>query len=256
MSRHWPVVLASKLDEFIERRNERIRRDGIILYVLGVASLLYGIWGPAQEKHWTWGLVLGFIYFLMGTWRMLAYKRSLSLDSEPVMLASGPKTMYCPTCAQLNTIDVRFCNKCGQNLKVVSQAMTRRLPAVITNRLDRYIEKNRTIRRGTGTKSAVGATVLLALGLYALITGGAIVGEPGFLILLACSMFVVSLWETILEKRDFSSISHSAEARPELPTDKLNLQISPAPSVTEPTTRLFDQGTEDSSLQSNERATK
>jgi len=244
MSRHLPVILASKLDEFIERRNERIRRDGIILYVFGVASLFYGIWGPAQENDLRTGLVLAFIYFLMGTWRMLAYKRSLSSDSEPVMLASGPKTMYCPTCAQLNSIDVRFCYKCGQNLKVVSQAMTRHLPSVITNRLDRYIEKNRTIRRGTGTKSAVGATVLLALGLYELITGGAIVGEPGFLILLACSMFVVSVWEGILERREFGSISYSAEVRPELLTDTLNLQSSPPPSVSESTTELLDQGTD------------
>lgn len=35
--------------------------------------------------------------------------------------------MYCPSCGAQNNEDVRFCRKCGADLRVVSQAMTKRL---------------------------------------------------------------------------------------------------------------------------------
>jgi uncharacterized membrane protein YvbJ len=46
MTRHLPMVLVGKVDEFIERRNERLRRDSIFAYLSGVFFLFLDVWDP------------------------------------------------------------------------------------------------------------------------------------------------------------------------------------------------------------------
>ena len=53
--------------------------------------------------------------------------------------------MYCPSCAAQNNEDVRFCRKCGADLRVVSQAMTKRLGwwKYIAAKIDDRVEAKR-----------------------------------------------------------------------------------------------------------------
>ena len=169
MTRRLPVVLASKLDEYLTRRNERLRRDSVIYCLVGFTYLLMGIWEPAM-------LLAAFAVFGFGVWNMLAYRRSLALESESGTLTTAPilQSMYCPRCGESNDAHTRFCRACKENLQVVAQAMRRRLPAFITNKLDRYIErKNKRIRRES-IGGAVFGILSLLFGVIVLTTGGGI----------------------------------------------------------------------------------
>ncbi len=56
--------------------------------------------------------------------------------------------MFCPKCGESNGDETKFCRACGENLKVVAQAMTGRMPVALATKLDAYIErKNERLRR-------------------------------------------------------------------------------------------------------------
>jgi hypothetical protein len=44
LARHLPVRLVSRLDEYVERKSERMLRDGILTGLSGVFLLISGIW--------------------------------------------------------------------------------------------------------------------------------------------------------------------------------------------------------------------
>jgi zinc-ribbon domain len=96
MSRHLPVMLVSKLDEYVERKNERMRRDGILTGFSGVFLLVSGIWQLASNPG-AWlpaaFMFLGALIMLMASmWDMLAYKRTRSRDVRNRGLPSAPET--------------------------------------------------------------------------------------------------------------------------------------------------------------------
>jgi hypothetical protein len=96
MSKHMPVMLVSKLDQYLERKNERIRRDGIMTGLSGLFLLISGIWQLASNPGaWfsaTFMLVGAFILFMASMWDMFAYRRSLSRKTENTRLASAAET--------------------------------------------------------------------------------------------------------------------------------------------------------------------
>ena len=53
MARHLPFRLVSRLDEYVERKSERMRRDGILTGLSGVFLLISGIWQLASNPG-TW----------------------------------------------------------------------------------------------------------------------------------------------------------------------------------------------------------
>ena len=48
--------------------------------------------------------------------------------------------MYCPKCGTENAEANKFCRACRENLKVISQAMKRRLPVVLASKLDQMLD--------------------------------------------------------------------------------------------------------------------
>jgi len=50
MKGHLPVVLASKIDAILDRRNEQFRRDSLLVFLFGVGCLLKGIFGLTGGK--------------------------------------------------------------------------------------------------------------------------------------------------------------------------------------------------------------
>ena len=83
-----PVTLASKLDAYIERKNERLRRDGIGSAVFGVCFVLLGVHELMKGTgvFGTGGIMLlfAFFMFLVSIWDMMAYNRSLNPRSRSV----------------------------------------------------------------------------------------------------------------------------------------------------------------------------
>ena len=53
--------------------------------------------------------------------------------------------MYCPACGSQNNDDVRFCRKCGADLRVVSRAMTKRISwwKYLATKIDDRVEAER-----------------------------------------------------------------------------------------------------------------
>ena len=87
MSKHLPVTLVSKLDNYLERKHERLRRDSILTGLSGLFLLVSGVWQGTHAGGWpTVFMLLGaLIFFLVSAWDMLVYKRSQlrrSQDSE------------------------------------------------------------------------------------------------------------------------------------------------------------------------------
>ena len=96
MSKHLPVVLASKLDQHIARKNNRMRRDGVLTGVSGLFLLLSGIWqlvsNPGAWLPAVLMMVGSLILFLASGWDLLAYKRSLSRAGRDAQLPSAATT--------------------------------------------------------------------------------------------------------------------------------------------------------------------
>ncbi len=83
MKSRLPVLLASKLDAYLERRNELIRRDGIVSALSGMVFLLMGIanriWGDGGWSGFGVPMFLACFMLLSSFWNYLAYQRSLSV---------------------------------------------------------------------------------------------------------------------------------------------------------------------------------
>ncbi len=96
MARHLPVRLVSKLDEYVERKNERMRRDGILTGLSGLFLLISGIWQVASSPGaWlpaAFMFVGALIMLMVSTWDMLAYKRSRSRDAQNARTGSTAET--------------------------------------------------------------------------------------------------------------------------------------------------------------------
>jgi len=96
MSKHMPIMLISKLDEYLARKNERLRRDGIVTGLAGLFLLISGIWQVASNAGASLPAVFMFagalIMFMMSLWDILAYRRSLSQRDQSAQLPSTSVT--------------------------------------------------------------------------------------------------------------------------------------------------------------------
>ncbi len=92
MARRFPASLLAKMDAYLERKNERLRRDSIVGVVLGSIFLFLCLYHVIIERE---GLSLNvgltfvsaFFCYLWAAWDFLVYKRSLS--GKPAELSGG-----------------------------------------------------------------------------------------------------------------------------------------------------------------------
>jgi hypothetical protein len=119
--------------------------------------------------------------------------------------------MYCPKCGIQDNGDTKFCRGCGENLKAISQVMSRRLPVILASKLDAYLErKNERLRRDS-IIGAVAGSLWLLYGLRTLVTGsGTVAPLP---IVLGCLLLLWALWEHITYKHSLSMDSESEKFR-------------------------------------------
>jgi|SRR6266850_6436963 len=150
--------------------------------------------------------------------------------------------MYCPKCGTQDNDDTKFCRGCGENLKVISQAMTRRLPVILASKVDAYLErKNERLRRDS-IIGAVAGCLWLLYGLRTLVTGAGTMAR--FPIVLGCLILLWALWEHMVYKHSLSRDSEREKLRG-ASTDELSrgdaAQVGePYASVTEFTTEHLD----------------
>ena|SRR6266850_1945283 len=156
--------------------------------------------------------------------------------------------MYCPKCGLQNSDDLKFCRGCGENLKVISQAMTRRLPAFLVRKMDAYIErKNQGLRRQSIGNAALGS-MFMFLGLYEVIGTGASWASKWFYIAYGCFMLFLGLWDHMVFKRSLSTEVRIVKMGGPATTNELPpydaAQIAEPPAgITESTTKQLDLAT-------------
>jgi hypothetical protein len=146
--------------------------------------------------------------------------------------------MYCPTCGNELTVELKYCNRCGANLT---------LPVASTPTVVAPVKL-------TVPSIVMGLTVVFGLGMIVASAGQmALVGiHPAAIIwmvlfasatLFGCIALMIRFWTKLLTlQRDVLTIQQQP-ARPVFP-DRTTLhhlppQMEPVPSVTENTTRTF-----------------
>ena len=138
---------------------------------------------------------------------------------------------------------MKFCRGCGENLKVISQAMSGRLPVILASKMDAYFEsKNERFRRDSILGAVIGSLWLL-FGIKTLITGGG--NLPGFHIIVGCVVLLWSFWQHMVYKRtlfirsNMENIRAAASAEGFQRNDVREITEPPA-SISEFTTERLD----------------
>src|SRR5258705_4453569 len=107
--------------------------------------------------------------------------------------------MYCPRCAAPNNDDMKFCRACGENLTVVAQAMSRRLPVTFVSKLDDYLARKHERLRRDSILTGLSGLFLLLSGVWQWTHAA---GWPTvFMLLGALILFLVSAWDLFAYKR-------------------------------------------------------
>ncbi len=154
--------------------------------------------------------------------------------------------MFCPKCGESNGDETKFCRACGENLKVVAQAMTGRLPVALAAKLDAYIERKNERLRRDGVGSAVFGLCFVLLAGYELWKGSPFFGTTGVMLLVAFFMLLASAWDIMAYNRSLSPRRRANPLSIADPADTYELpprRTTPAAihaSVTETTTRHLD----------------
>jgi len=148
--------------------------------------------------------------------------------------------MYCPKCGTKNAEANKFCRACRENLKVVSQAMKRRLPVVLASKFDQMLDnRSERLRRDSVFLFLMGLVFLAAK-----LSGSGAYGNSNGIFILILPAFLFSTWSYLAYRRsltpDFDWGTSSEETKNAEPFDKSGL-------VT------FDIG--DSQTESNARTT-
>jgi hypothetical protein len=156
--------------------------------------------------------------------------------------------MYCPHCGTQNLPDTKYCRRCGRDLRLVAQAITKSLPLLIAQRVDDAIDRGRggwrsyqlfrVENRRPYAQALMGLSALFIV-VWTLILGhGSISFASGFLLVMTASLFftnVRELWARKTRKRALDELNNPVTTK-EL-TEKKDI---PAASVTESTTRALD----------------
>jgi len=154
--------------------------------------------------------------------------------------------MYCPKCGIQNNDETKFCRGCGENLKVISQAMTRRLPVILASKMDAYLErKNERIRRDS-ILAAFNGCLFIFLALYNVIGNGASWSRWWIFLALGPFMLLWSLWDHWVYKRSLSldvKVRQAAPTTNELPPHDAAQVVQPL-AITESTTQRLDENIE------------
>jgi len=156
--------------------------------------------------------------------------------------------MYCPHCGTQNVQDTKFCRGCGEDLRLVSQAVTKSLPLVIAHRVDEAIDRGRGGWRSyqlfRKEHRRAFAQVLMSISslfvvVWMLMLGhGNVSFAAGFLLVMSVALLFNGAQAIWTRKRGDKQTPEPAGLPGSLGTKELlQAHETPAASVTETTTR-------------------
>jgi hypothetical protein len=159
--------------------------------------------------------------------------------------------MYCPHCGAQNVKETKFCRGCGEDLRLVSQAVTRSLPLVIAQRVDDALDRGRggwqsyqlfrSEHRKAFAQIMMGLSSLFIVVWMLMLGHGSVSFASGFLLVMSVTLLLTSLHELWAKKKRQEGLLQpgTPEEQPssfrtkELPA----ANEAPVISVTESTTR-------------------
>jgi hypothetical protein len=156
--------------------------------------------------------------------------------------------MYCPHCGTQNTQETKFCRGCGEDLRLVSQAVTKSLPLVIAHRVDDAIDRGREgwqnyqlfrkeHRRAYG-QVLMGLSSLFVVIWILMLGHGSASFAGGFLLVMTLALIFSSLHDIWTKRRQGRHAQGPGEITSSFSTRELpEPQEPPVASVTETTTR-------------------
>ena len=154
--------------------------------------------------------------------------------------------MYCPNCASQNNDDAKFCRTCGSNLSLISQALTGELPQ------GRHGKHGKSHKNPPSVANGV-ATIIGGLGFIVTAFGCLYYAPAGqiwwfWMFIPAFGAIGTGVAECLRAKQLASPAAGHAQVAPhqpntnELPPQRTPSELpAPPSSVTESTTRLFDE---------------
>ena len=153
--------------------------------------------------------------------------------------------MYCPSCGSQNSDDAKFCRTCGANLSLIPQALTGQLPEV------RRGKHGKAEHKGPPSFPNGVATIIGGLGFILAAFGARYFAPAGeiwwFWMLIPAFGAIGKGVSECLSARQLPPAARPRQmAPPVLNTNELPSRIpselaAPPGSVTESTTRLFDE---------------
>lgn len=156
--------------------------------------------------------------------------------------------MYCPHCGTQNLPETRYCRSCGQDLRLVSQAITKSLPLVIAQKVDDAIDRGRggwrsyqlfrAENRRPYAQALMGLSALFVVVWMLMLGHGSVSFAGGFLLVMTASLLLTSVRELLAgnaRKRGLDELSNAVNTK-----ELIEEKDLPSASVTESTTRALD----------------
>ena len=156
--------------------------------------------------------------------------------------------MYCPHCGVQTAQETKFCRGCGEDLRLVSQAVTRSLPLIIAHRVDEAIDRGRggwrsyqlfrAEHRRAFAQTLMSLSALFVVVWMLMLGHGSVSFASGFLLVMSLSLFFTSIHEVWTRSRRGRQSPGGEAVLSSVSTKELRAshQVAMA-SVAEPTTR-------------------
>lgn len=157
--------------------------------------------------------------------------------------------MYCPSCAQENSTEQKFCRKCGLKLEAISEALLEQIPSAASAGL---LKRQRNLEKFGNIAFGGFGVVLLVLVLSiiywifttVILSGDSIFGGImliAFIVFAVLSLAYVVFQEDLKERKEKANPTLQNELPEKLETGKLlqDKPFEPIPSVIEDTTDLL-----------------
>jgi zinc-ribbon domain len=102
MARRFPASVLGKMDAYLARKNERLRRDSIVSLIGGTGFLFISLYHLLIQReglsfNTAFTSLMAFFMYVWGAWDYLVYRRSLShQDAAELPAAADTKELPAP----------------------------------------------------------------------------------------------------------------------------------------------------------------